>query len=319
MRILITGGFGFLGGRLAVHLAQAGHQIIIGSRDSTDAPGWLPQAKAVKIEWNDEDNLEGNCNGVDVIIHAAGMNAKDCATDPVAALAFNGLATEKLVKAASRVGVKKFIYLSTAHVYANPLVGDITEETYPLNLHPYATSHLAGEDAVLNRNNRNEIKGIVLRLSNVYGVPTHKDVNCWMPLVNDLCKQAVEMGKLVFHTSGVQQRDFISLPSLCHVTEKIITQTRLKQASVFNVGTGVSQTVLAMAQLIQQRCTEVLGFTPELQQKLSEADDQQLPLIYHTKNLNVLGIACKNNANMGEIDALLRFCKTSFNNMGPSL
>ena len=319
MRILITGGFGFLGSRLSVHLAQAGHQIIIGTRNSIDAPGWLPQAKVVKIKWNDEDALESNCNGVDVIIHAAGMNTKDCAADPVAALAFNGVATAKLVKAASRAGVNKFIYLSTAHVYANPLVGVITEETYPRNLHPYSTSHLAGEDAVLNPNNRNEIKGVILRLSNIYGVPTHKDVNCWRLLVNDLCKQAVETGKLVLHTSGQQQRDFISLTNLCYVTEKIMTETKLKHANVFNVGSGVSHTVLAMAQLIQQRCAEVLSFTPELQHKLSGGKDQTLPLFYHTDNLNILGISCKNQTNIREIDALLNFCKTAFNNIRPSL
>jgi UDP-glucose 4-epimerase len=319
MRILITGGFGFLGSSLSVHLAQAGHQIIIGTRNSTDAPGWLPQAKVVKFEWDDEDALESNCNGVDMIIHAAGMNAKDCATDPGAALEFNGAATTKLFKAASRASVKKFIYLSTAHVYANPLVGDITEKTYPSNLHPYATSHLAGEDAVLNSNNQNDMKGVVLRLSNVFGVPMNKDVNCWMLLVNDLCKQAVETGKLVLYSNGLQQRDFISLPSLCYVTEKIITQTRLKKSSVFNVGAGVSQTVLAMAQLVQQRCMEVLSFTPELQHKLSGVSDQPLQLTYHTDNLNILGINCKNHNNVGEIDALLKFCKASFNNIGRSL
>ena len=44
MRILITGGFGFVGGRLAVHLAQAGYQIVLGSRNANSPPVWLPQA-----------------------------------------------------------------------------------------------------------------------------------------------------------------------------------------------------------------------------------------------------------------------------------
>jgi UDP-glucose 4-epimerase len=88
MRILITGGFGFVGGRLAVHLAQVGHKIILGTRHSTASPEWLPHAEVAKIAWDDEVALERLCDGVDVIIHAAGMNAQDCATDPVAALAF---------------------------------------------------------------------------------------------------------------------------------------------------------------------------------------------------------------------------------------
>ena len=156
MRILITGGFGFVGGRLAVHLAQAGHQIVLGSRNASSPPIWLPQAEVVQIVWEDDRTLEHCCDGVDGVIQAAGMNEQDCAAGPVAALDFNGVATARLIEAASRAGVKKFIYLSTAHIYASPLVGTITEETFPRNLHPYATSHLAGEHAVLSASSRGD-------------------------------------------------------------------------------------------------------------------------------------------------------------------
>ena len=313
MRILITGGFGFVGGRLAVHLSKVGHEIILGTRHSITPPDWLSQVEVAKIIWDDEVVLERSCKGVDAIIHTAGMNAQDCAANPVEALAFNGLATAKLVAAASRASVKKFIYLSTAHVYASPLVGVITEETFPRNLHPYATSHLAGEQAVLSAHARGELQGIVSRLSNAFGAPMHKDVNCWMLLVNDLCKQAVQTRKLVLQSNGLQHRDFIGLTEVCCVLEKLVDSDQLKQANIFNVGAGVSQSVLAMAQLIQQRCTKVLGFMPELHHKQSGADEQHLTLTYHTDNLNTLSISCKSQTNTVEIDRLLQFCQTTFN------
>jgi UDP-glucose 4-epimerase len=313
MRILITGGFGFLGGRLAVHLAQAGHQIILGTRRSIASPVWLIQAEVAKIFWDDEMALDRSCEGVDVIIHAAGMNAQDCAADPVAAMAFNGLATARLVAAASYANVKKFIYLSTAHVYASPLAGVITEETCPQNFHPYASSHLAGEQAVSSKHSRNELQGIVLRLSNAFGAPMHKDVNCWMLLVNDLCRQAVQTRKLILQSSGLQQRDFISLTEVCYLAEKLITHTQLKQSNIFNVGAGISESVLAMAQLIQNRCSKVLGFLPVLQYKQSALDERYPTLTYRTENLNTLGISCKSLSNTVEIDKLLQFCQTTFN------
>jgi UDP-glucose 4-epimerase len=312
MRILITGGFGFVGGRLAVHLAQAGHQITLGTRHSIAPPDWLAQAEVTKISWDDEAALVHVCMGFDVIIHAAGMNAQDCAADPVAALAFNGLATAKLVAAASRTGVKKFIYLSTAHVYASPLIGILTEETCPRNLHPYATSHLAGEQAVLNAHQRSELQGMVLRLSNAFGAPMHKDANCWMLLVNDLCKQAVQTRQLVLQSSGLQQRDFIGLTEVCCVAERLVDTDQLKQENVFNVGAGLSQSVLAMAKLIQQRCTKVLGFLPELQHKQSGIDGHYPTLTYHTNNLNTLGISCSSLDDSLEIDRLLQFCQALF-------
>jgi UDP-glucose 4-epimerase len=313
MRILITGGFGFVGGRLAEHLARVGHQIILGTRHCIGTPDWLPLAKVVQISWNDATALEHICQGVDVIISAAGMNAQDCTADPVAALAFNGLATARMVAAAHRAGVNMFIYLSTAHVYASSLVGTITEKICPRNLHPYATSHLAGEYAVLSASQRGEIRGIVLRLSNTFGAPMNRNVNCWKLLVNDLCKQAVQTRKLVMQTNGLQHRDFIDLTAVCQVIERLsIIRANSSQANIFNVGAGVSRSVLEMAELIQQRCTSVLGFHPELQ-RTDQGKDEQNPIFnYKTDNLVSLDIHSNRLNDSAEIDDLLRFCQSAF-------
>ena len=312
MRILITGGFGFVGGRLAVHLAQAGHQIVLGTRHLTASPEWLPQAEVRKIEWNDEIALHRSCDNVDVIIHGAGMNAQDSATDPIGALAFNGLASARLVAAANHVKVKKFIYLSTAHVYANPLIGNINEETCPRNLHPYATSHLAGEQAILSASQYGSIQSIVLRLSNAFGTPVHENVNCWMLVINDLCKQAVQSNKLTLQTSGVQERDFIGLVDLCFVIEKLIGHSRLQQTNLLNVGNGTSKPVLEISMLIQERCTEILGFTPDLIYRKSAVIEKPIKLNYSIDHLNALGISHNNGINIEEIDNLLLFCRKTF-------
>jgi len=313
MRILITGGFGFVGGRLAVHLAQAGHQIVLGSRNSITPPAWLPQAEVMQIEWDDSRALEHSCNGADVVIQAAGMNAEECASDPIAALAFNGVATARLVAAASLARVQRFIYLSTAHVYANPLAGTIAEDTCPRNLHPYATSHLAGEHVVLSASQRGQIQGIVLRLSNAFGVPVHKDVNCWMLLVNDLCRQALQTRKMVLKTSGVQERNFIGLTEVCRISERLAIGNGVPtQLGIFNVGAGESQSVLEMAQLIQKRCAEILGFEPVLQVSASGLDSQNQSLVYRRDRLAAIGTYCNGQENLTEIDRLLGFCQSTF-------
>jgi UDP-glucose 4-epimerase len=313
MRILITGGFGFVGGRLARHLQQAGHQIILGSRNARSSPDWLPQAKVVQTDWNDGRALEEICNGVDMLIQAAGMNALDCVVDPVAALEFNGLATARLVGMASRAGVKRFIYLSTAHVYASPLVGAINEEFCPRNLHPYATSHLAAENAVLSASQRGEVEGIVLRLSNAFGAPVHQGVNCWMLLVNDLCRQAVETRKLVLHSDGLQQRDFIAMTEVCRVVECLSSRDfDVLLPGVFNVGSGVSLSVLEMAQLIQQRCKLVLDFEPELQRPEASIIGKHEMLKFRADRLTKIGVNVHVDNN-SEIDRLLAFCQASYN------
>ncbi|MDO8344183.1 MAG: SDR family oxidoreductase [Cellvibrio sp.] len=313
MRILITGGLGFIGGRVAQHLQSLGHEIVLGSRNASHPPDWLSQAKVVQTDWNDARALERICIGVDVVIQAAGINAQDCAADPVIALEFNGLATARLVGAASRTGVKRFIYLSTAHVYADPLIGVISEDTCPHNLHPYATSHLAGENAVLSASQRGLIEGVVLRLSNAFGTPAHEYVNCWMLLVNDLCRQAVQTHKMVLHSSGLQQRDFIAILEVCRVINYLSScDLGAQLPNVFNVGSGISQSVREMARLVQRRCRLVLGFDPELQYPVVGAGNRPRRLTYGQQGLEKMGFTiCVDNK--GEIDSLLAFCHASFN------
>jgi UDP-glucose 4-epimerase len=320
MRILITGGFGFVGGRVAQHLQQAGHEVVLGSRNERKSPKWLPRAKVVKTDWKDVVALKNICSDVDLIIQAAGMNVQDCVADPVAALEFNGLATARLVDAASQAGVKRFIYLSTAHVYSNPLTGIINEYSCPSNLHPYATSHLAGENAVLSDSQRGELEGIVLRLSNAYGAPVHKDVNCWMLLANDLCQQAVQTKKMILKSNGLQHRDFVSMAEVCCVIESFSTCDIASSIDrIFNVGSGSSQSVREMGQLIQDRCKVIFGYEPELSYQELRRDESYEELDFsQVRRRNMTAVVdFKNNI---EIDNLLVFCSKSFNqDMGERL
>lgn len=307
-RVLITGGFGYLGGRVAQHLLQAGHQIVLGSRCVKNSPDWLPHATVVQTNWKDEHALEQICAGVDVVIHAAGMNAQDCESDPVAALEFNGLASARLVTSASRAGVKQFIYLSTAHVYASPLVGNITEETCSRNLHSYATSHLAGENAVLRARQRKEINGIVLRIANAFGVPVHQDVNTWTLLVNDLCRQAVHTRKLVLRSSGVQQRNFVTLTDVGRAVKHLLALTQSEcENGLFNLGGDKSLSVWDMVQKISQRCQLTLGYLPTIERPEPCHDEPFHPLNYCSEKLQKTGFSLLGNLDE-EIDRTLLVC-----------
>lgn len=311
-RILVTGGMGFVGGRLAQHLHQAGHQVVLGSRTASSPPEWLREAEVVKMGWNDCDALAAVCDGVDVIIHAAGINAQDSVANPAEALAFNGVASARLLDAGCKARVKRFIYLSTAHVYGSPLYGTITEETCPRNLHPYATSHLAGESAVLYANQRKHIEGIVLRLSNAFGAPAHAEANCWMLLVNDLCRQAVEAGQIVLKTCGKQPRDFIPMKSVCEIFRNLATRDDAWNInSVINLGAGYAMSVISMAEFIQQRCLHVMGNKPHIHRPDSSETGAAPYFEFRTVKLANL-IATPNIDMESEIDGLLRFCLRTF-------
>jgi UDP-glucose 4-epimerase len=311
MRVLITGGFGFVGGRIAQHLQKVGHYIVLGSRNAGSLPGWLPQGEVVRIDWSDIHALEEICSGFDVVVQAAGMNAQDSAADSVSALEFNGLATSRLLQAAICANVKRFFYLSTAHVYASPLLGTITEDTCPRNLHPYATSHLAGENAVLYATQRGQIEGIVLRLSNAFGAPAHMDMNCWMLLVNDLCRQVVTEHSLTLRSEGLQRRDFVTLEDVGRAFSHLISLPRDQVGDgLFNVGGAWAPRVIDMVELIQARCLVVLGFVPNIiHPKLG--GEAPLDLNFRIDRLLASGFELSGNA-VAEIDATLLHCREAF-------
>jgi UDP-glucose 4-epimerase len=313
MRLLITGGLGYLGGRLSQFFEQQGKfDILLGTRQSSEQISGTTNCRLVQISWDNPESLKSVCNGVDTIIHLAGMNANDCASDPVGALEFNALATAKLLHEASRQGVRRFIYFSTAHIYRSPLTGVISEETLPQGYHPYATSHRAAEDVVRSAHIAGEIEGIVMRLTNAFGAPVNKNANCWMLLVNDLCRQAVMTHKMILKTTGLQRRDFITMTDVCRATNYLLNiKLNEKGKIIFNIGGNWSPTVWDMACLIQRKCTEVLGFEPALTRVQPKEDDLTEDLDYRTDLLSQSGFKLTSGRDE-EITSLLSFCKVSF-------
>ena len=212
MKILITGAFGYLGGRVSSFFSSISeYEIILASTRAVKIPSSSKNIKVIQINWKDEESISNACTHIDVIIHAAGMNAQDCKINPEEALNVNGIYTAKLVKNAISHKVKKIIYFSTAHVYSSPLKGIITEDVSPKNKHPYSTSNLAGENYVIQAHLSSKLQGVVLRLSNCIGAPKDINSNCWMLLVNDLCKQIIEHQKMKINTNGKQLRNFITI------------------------------------------------------------------------------------------------------------
>jgi len=318
LKILITGGLGFVGGRLANHLLQKGHNVVIGSRNKEKPPILLSRAKVVKIDYDDQEILENFCSGIDVIIHAAGMNSKASFENSGAAFKFNGELTSRLVMAANSVGVTRFIYLSTAHVYSSFLVGEINEQTPTKNTHPYAISNLMGENSVTSNCSFGNTEGIVLRLSNTFGYPVVEDSNCWTLLVNDLCRQAVEIGKLTLRSSKLEERDFIGLKNICNIIEYFSTnKDALIQGEVFNIGSGISYSILEIAKIVQSRCFLVLGFLPELKLINKNLANNQIKfkLKFNIDKLRLLDI--NTNEITEEIDSLLLYCKKNFDKTMP--
>lgn len=303
-----------MGGRVAEFLVrQPDYEVLLGSRQEMGEPSWLPQVKVAKINWEACNTIEEACSNVHTVIHLAGMNAQDCMSNPTEALNVNAVATSRLLQVAIRQRVKRFIYLSSAHVYGSPLTGTINEDTCPSNLHPYATSNRAGEDLIRAAHQRKEIEGIVIRLSNAYGVPMHIRTNCWMLLINDLCRHAVTERQLHLDTNGLQYRDFITLTDTTRAIKYLLDCSLSKLGDgLFNLGGNNPLRVIDLTELIAERCYATLGFRPTIQrpEEKKSTDTPQL-LDYRIDKLLGTGFQLKGKIN-DEIDATLKFCNMHF-------
>jgi len=312
-RILITGGFGYIGGRLAQALdAQRDTHVLLGSRFLRDVPKWLPSASVAVTNWGDSASLQGACSGVDTILHLAAMNEVDAAQDPVGALESAGVATARLMESAKAKHVSRFVYFSTAHVYGAPLAGYIDESVCPRPVHPYATSHRAAEDVVLAEHEKGELPGIVLRISNGFGAPAHPDVNRWTLLVNDLCRQAIVTGKLELRSAGLQRRDFITLTDVCRATSHMLNlPVEVIGNGIFNIGGNWTPTISEVTSLVAGRCGVVLGFRPEINLPEPMDGETSIPLDYCIDKLRNTGFKLQGDRD-GEIDATLKLCYKAF-------
>ncbi len=316
--ILLTGGLGYVGGRISRHLADTSdYQLRIGSRDASQPkPDWLSRGEIVALDLLDEASLAAACRGVKCVIHLAALNEIDSAANPERSLEVNGLGSLKLLRAAISAGVERFIYFSTAHVYGSPLAGTLTEESLPRPQHPYAITHRTAEDFVLAARDKNEIDGIVVRLSNGFGVPERAEVDRWSLLANDLCRQAVTAKKMVLRSAGLQYRDFITLTD---VSRGVLHLLNLAPGAcgngLFNLGGDAPLRIIEVVEKVADRCDAVLGFRPEIQRPPISADEKVLTLEYRMDKLKNTGFSLVSNIDE-EIEATLRLCQQAFGREG---
>jgi UDP-glucose 4-epimerase len=262
------------------------------------------------MDWSDYKSLLEVCKNVDVVIHAAGMNAKECMENPELAMQVNGIATENLVNAASKQLVSKFIFISSAHVYKDDLNGVISEKTNITNMHPYATSQVAGEIATMKGHSNIAMQTSVVRLANAIGAPLTKDVNCWMLLVNDLCKQATLDRRMVIQGPLSGARNFITMTDVCLGLEFLIANLHDRVSPlVCNLG-DKTKTIGDIAFAIKSIYLKEKGIDLEMIELSSDLSTTQY-LDFRSSILADLGFQWSSNFKE-EIVKLIQFCEFEF-------
>lgn len=299
-KVLVTGGTGYLGARIGEALVAHGYNVDLGSRNPFSR-GLVKGCNQILTNWDDPEL--SFCRGYNFIIHAAGMSAQACEKNPQSAIEFNGVTTERLVKKAAYYGCKKFFYLSTVHVYKNPLLGVFDEKSENLNTHPYATSHFLGEQALIKNTKESLMQGHVLRLSNCFGYPLTQDNDCWGLVLNEFVRDAYRSGSITIRGDCFGRRDFMPISELNRILIKISGITDFIP-EIINISTGISLSLLEVAEQVCNITTARTGKSIDIIRENTLENSYELNI--ENKSLQKLGIVPR-NALVEEIKLMLNF------------
>ena len=304
--VLVTGGSGYVAGRLIPSLQAAGMSVRVGSRMSSSsvAKRYGPLIQHVHYDAGSIScDLEKLLTGVDSVVHLAAMDAPACQQDPKLAYEVNVAGTVRLIEACNRQKVKRLVYISTLHVFGTPLIGRLTENKVPKPNHPYGTTHAEAETKAIEESTAQATT--VIRLSNAFGPPHCEPSTCWQLVVNSMCRQAVSKGEVVLKSNGSQLRDFVPMTNVIEGVKLVLELPVDRANGIFHIGSGQCMPLRQVAQWVVDRAQAILGTRPQL--IFGSKIEESFPFEFSTTKVLQSAVADKNSI-VSEIDACLLYC-----------
>lgn len=253
MRILVTGGAGFIGSHLVEALVRRGHRVRVLDDFSSG------QRENLRPVRSDVEVLRGDCadpraarravKGVEVVFHEAAIPSVALSVkDPLASYRANADATLHMLVAAREGGVRRFLYAGSSSVYGDRPGLPKRETDQPWPLSPYAVAKLTGEQLVRVFSELYGLEGLTLRYFNVFG--PRQDPSSPYSGVISLFTTALLAGRTpVIYGDGLQSRDFTYVESVVEANLKALAAKGLVGQAV-NIAAGKGTTLRQLLALI---------------------------------------------------------------------
>ena len=251
MRVVITGGAGFIGANLAERLTADGMEVValddLSTGDKRNLDGLDVELVIGSIL--DEDVLDASFAGADCIVHfAARGSVPKSVADPVATHERNNTGTLMVLEAARGAGNLHTVVASSSSVYG--AVPDLPKHedlaTRPMS--PYTVSKLATEWYALAYQHSYGLPTMVFRFFNVYG-PRQPAGHAYAAVIPAWIAAALAGEPVVVYGDGLQSRDFTYVDSVTSVVTSAITRRAVDPIPV-NLAFGGGSTLLELADLL---------------------------------------------------------------------
>jgi UDP-glucose 4-epimerase len=237
MRIAVTGGCGFIGSHVVDHLIRAGHKVTI--LDISER--WRnPAAEYRCADIFDQPALAAALADTEAVYHLAGAaDVSDVAADPISAIRLNVEGTARVLDAARRASVGRFLLASTVWVYGAAVgVGELTEDA-PVDLrsagHVYVATKLSAELLVHSYREMYGQRFTILRYGIPYG-PRMRDAL----VVARFVRAALSGQPIIIAGTGEQQRNYVYVEDLADAHVRALAPAAVDQTLALEGSTPVS-------------------------------------------------------------------------------
>lgn len=255
MRVLVTGGAGFIGSHLADALVERGDAVEVIDDMSTGRPGRVPGAAAVhKVSVTDATPLTALAGDFapELICHlAAQIDVRSSVSQPAHDAQTNVIGTVNVLEAARSVGARVLFCSTGAVIYGRDAPIPSMEDVLPLPESPYGVAKHCAEQYVLLYNRLHGTSHAVLRFANVYG--PRQDPAGLAGVVAMFCARALAGERPVIYGDGQQTRDYVYVAD---AVGAFLAAADSGRPGTWNIGTGTEVSVLDLARVI----SEVAGY-----------------------------------------------------------
>lgn len=249
MKVLVTGGAGFIGSHLCHRLVDLGLKVIVIDDLSSGEVDNVPEdAELVVCSVADRKSIFKSMCGVDVVFHlAAHTSIQGYGRDLYEGCMTNIMGTISLLSYCEGQSVKKLIFASSAAVYGEGVPGSKNEEdNLPAPISPYGISKLSSEQFICDVCSKLGIDYQILRLFNVFG-PGQRS-GAYAGVINEFIKAVLVDRPPVIWGDGEQVRDFVYVGDV--VNALILAMDTEPSGQAINIGTGHPVTINSLARLV---------------------------------------------------------------------
>lgn len=237
MKVLVTGGAGYIGSVLVGNLLGSGFKVRVLDRFMFGGESLLSYInnknfEVVKGDIRDNEIVESSLEGIEKVVHLAALvSEKGCDENPPVTLEINRDAVKNLTMRAKNAGVKHFIFISTCSNYGISKEKEATEESTLSPLSLYAETKIASEKFVLSNNSSN-FTVTVLRLATIFGLSPKMRFNL---MVNELARETALNGKFDIRDKNAW-RPFLHAQDASEAIVAILNSQKSKiSGQIFNV------------------------------------------------------------------------------------